>query len=159
MVNKLYSPPPNIAVYVARIINVLGASLRHKPPIPWFLEINKTGVATEVRPDLTWSTTDPRDTKNNPTMVYAFPLASRIAQIEILRRISQGHIGSLHVNSIHPLNVRILQVLMEIMTWFYVGKVVGFMVGGGMNCRCWAITTAEHPTLLSSAPNKIRIVT
>ena len=69
-------------------------------------------------------------------MVFAFPLSPTVVQIEILRRILQGHFGSLHMNSIHPLNVRILQVLMEIMTWFYIGKVVGFMVGGGMNCRC-----------------------
>ena len=91
--------------------------------------MDKTGVATEVRPD-------PRGTKNNPTMVSVFPLASAIAQTEILHRILEGQIGSLHVNSMHPLNVRILQGLMEIMTWFYIGKVVGFMVGGSMNCRC-----------------------
>ena len=69
-------------------------------------------------------------------MVSTFPLASTIAQIDVLRRISQGHIGSLNVNSMQHFNVRIIQVLMEIMTWFYVGKVVGFMVGGDMNCRC-----------------------
>ena len=132
------------------IITVLGKSPKQKPPIAWSLKMDKTGVATEVRPD-------PRGTKNNPTMLSAFPLGPTVAQIEILRRILQGHIGSLHVNSMHPSNVLLLQVLMEIMMGTYVGKFVGFMVEGGMNCRCLVITTAEHPYLLSSTADKIRL--
>ena len=79
---------------------------------------------------------DPRGTKKYSTMVSAFPLALIITQIDIFPGILQRHIGCLHMNIMHPSNVRILQVLIEIMTGLYVGKFVGLMVEGGMNCRC-----------------------
>ena len=57
----------------------------------------------------------------------------------------------------HLLNVRVIQVLMEIMTWFYVGKLKGFMVGRMDESPLLSKTTAEHSTSLASAASKIRI--
>ena len=113
-------------------------------------QVPRKSVANGEKPN-------PRGRKNSPIVMSNFPLASKIAQTERFRCIRQRYIGSLHINSIHPLNVRILQVLMEIMIWFYVGKVVGFMMGGGMNYCYGAITTAEHSILMSPTPNIIQL--
>ena len=63
------------------------------------------------------------------------------------------------MDSMHSSNVRILQVLMEIMTWFYVGKLEGFMVGGRDESLLLrgGETMVEHSTLLASAAHKIRL--
>ena len=90
-------------------------------------------------------------------MVSSFPLASTIAQTKSLCCILQRHIGSLHMNSMHPLVVRILQVLMEIMTCFYAGKLEGLMIGKMDELLLLSNTMAEHSTLLASAANRIRI--
>ena len=57
----------------------------------------------------------------------------------------------------HPSVVRILQVLIKIMTYFYAGKLEGLMVGGRDELPLLSNIMAEHPTLLSSAADKIRI--
>ena len=67
--------------------------------------------------------------KSNPTMVFAFPLATATAQTLSCRRTLQCNTGRLHANSMNPSNVFILQVLMEIIMWFCVGKSAGFMIG------------------------------
>ena len=95
--------------------------------------------------------------KNNPSMVSAFPLALTIAQTKSFFRILQRHIDSLHMNSILPLNVRILQVLTEIMEWFYLGKFQGFMLGGLDESPLLSKTIAEHPILLASVADTIRL--
>ena len=61
------------------------------------------------------------------------------------------------MNSIHPSNVRILQVLMEIMRWFYVGRLGGFMIGGRDESLVLSRTMAEYSTLLASTANNIRL--
>ena len=90
-------------------------------------------------------------------MVSAFPLALKIDQTKSFCRILQRHIDSLHLNSMHPLVVHILQVLMEIMPCFYAVKLEGLMVGGRDESPLLSNTMAEHSTLLASAANKIII--
>ena len=88
-------------------------------------------------------------------MVSAFPLASTIPQTKSICHIRQRHIGGLYINGMHPLVVCILQVLIKIMTCFYAGKLEGLMAGGRDESLLLSNTMAEHPTLLSSAANKI----
>ena len=61
------------------------------------------------------------------------------------------------MNSMHPLVVDILQVLIEIMSCFYAGKLEGLMVGRRDELQLLSNTMAEHPTLLSSVADKIQI--
>ena len=61
------------------------------------------------------------------------------------------------MNSMHPLVLGILQVLTKIMMCFYAGKLEGLMVGGRDESLLLSNTMAGHPTLLSSAADKIQI--
>ena len=90
-------------------------------------------------------------------MVSAFSLALKIAQTKSFCRILQRHMGSLHMISMNPLVIRILQVLLEIVTRFYAGMLEGLMVGGRDESPLLSNTMAEHSTLLSSAVDEIRI--
>ena len=90
-------------------------------------------------------------------MVSAFPLAPTIAQTKIFCHILQRHIGSLHMNSMHPSNTHKLQVLIEIMMCFYVGKLKRSMVGGRDESPLLSNTMAEHSTVLACAANKIKL--
>ena len=90
-------------------------------------------------------------------MVFTFPLASIIAQTKSFCRIFQRHIGSFHMNSMHPLVVHILKVLMEIMMCFYPSKLESLMVGGRDELPLLSNTMEKHSTLLASAAGKERI--
>ena len=73
--------------------------------------------------------------RKSHTMVAAFPPVTKMAQALIYHRILMYTVGRLHDNSMHPSNVFLLQVLREIMIWFYIGKLTGFMIGGRAD-RC-----------------------
>ena len=90
-------------------------------------------------------------------MVSAFPLASTIAQTKSFYCIFQRHIGNFHMNSMHPSVIHILQVLMEIITCFYAGKLEGLILGGRDELPLLSDTMAEHSTLLASAADKVII--
>ena len=74
--------------------------------------------------------------ENNPTMdgVHFSASDDNVTDPELSLHIA-AYCWALNVNSMHPSNVFIVQVLREIMIWFYVGKLVG-LLWGGVNCRC-----------------------
>ena len=56
----------------------------------------------------------------------------------------QRHIGSSHMNSMHPLVIHILQVLMEILMGVSSGNLEGLMVGGRYELPLLSNTMEEH---------------